>query len=897
MSEGLRRSDASVHTDGSATGPLDRGPCGADAYGRTKARDRLTEVHLAGQQRYWLAQLDGLPVLRLPVDRARSTEPSTARTPVGFRVPAEVVDRMSDLAGEVGGTLFTVLLAASQALFSRHGRQQDIPLATLTTGRALDQSDGCFANAVVLRATIQPDVPFRRLAERNVRLVDDAVANGDLPFSRVADALAPEGADGGSPPAQVLVVLRGDDTPEAPETPEAFDLTIDCRLAGTGELVGAFAYDPALFEAATVRRLVGHFMVLLTAAAQDPAKPVGDLPLLDEEQRHTLLGEWGANPVRARTWPCVHELVGERARSAPDALAVVSASGTATDTDTDTDTMTYGQLDTAANQLAHLLVSRGVRRGDVVGVCLPRGPRLVTVLLAVLRAGCLYLPLDPRYPVDRLAYMLDDADVSVCVTESALVGTLRAATGADFVALDEEERNLAVQPSEAPAVPVSARDGAYVIYTSGSTGRPKGTVVEHRSVTRLLRDADYIPLRPDDVVAQGADATFDAATFEIWAPLAAGARMVVIDKDTMLDPMALTQALTRYDISTLVLTTAVFNQVVAARPDAFKTLRHLLFGGEAVNPDRVAQALAAGPPQRLIHCYGPTETTAFATWHLAEVIGEHGTVPIGRPVVNTSVYVLDERLHPVPAGVVGELFIGGPGVARGYLARPDLTAERFLPDVFGAAPGDRMYRTGDLVRWSAEGALEYVGRIDRQVKVRGFRIEPNEIELVLQQHPDVEAAVVVVREEGEHKRLVGYVRPEPGRRPEPAALRDFVADRLPEFMVPAAVALLDTFPLTPSGKVDRAALPDVERAADAEDYVAPRTDDERVLAEVWAEVLDVDRVGITDNFYEIGGDSVLGIMVVAKARAAGVSVSAKDLFRLQTIAALSAEAADTASVR
>ncbi|GHE79588.1 hypothetical protein GCM10018785_54670 [Streptomyces longispororuber] len=959
MSEGLRRSDASVHNDGvdsssgtvgvddigvigdirnigesdssginssdssdavdsggvadgSGSGSPGRGPYGADAYRRTKVRDRLTEAHLADQQRYWLAQLDDLPVLRLPVDRPRPAESGTARSRVDFRVPAEVVDRMNDLAGEVGGTPFTVLLAASQALFSRYGRQQDIPLATLTTGRALDRPDGRFANAVVLRATIQPDAPFIRLVEQNVRLVEDAVANGDLPFSGLADALAPEGADGGSPPAQVLVVLRGDDAPEAPEAPQSFDLAIDCRsAAGTGELVGTFAYDPELFEEATVRRLVGHFMVLLSAAAQEPGKPVGDLPLLDEEQRHTLLDEWGDNPVRARTWPCVHELVGERARSTPDAIAVVSATGTSTDTrtgtatdtatgpgtGTGTGTMTYGQLDIAANQLAHLLVSRGVRRGDVVGVCLPRGPRLVTALLAVLRAGCLYLPLDPRYPVDRLGYMLDDADVSVCVTESALVGTLRAATGADFVAVDEEQRNLAVQPSEPPAVPVSARDGAYVIYTSGSTGRPKGTVVEHRSVTRLLRDADYIPLRPDDVVAQGADATFDAATFEIWAPLAAGARMVVIDKDTMLDPMALTQALTRYDISTLVLTTAVFNQVVAARPDAFKTLRHLLFGGEAVNPDRVAQALAAGPPQRLIHCYGPTETTAFATWHLAERIGEHGTVPIGRPVVNTSVYVLDERLHPVPAGVVGELFIGGPGVARGYLARPDLTAERFLPDVLGAAPGDRMYRTGDLVRWSAEGALEYVGRIDRQVKVRGFRIEPNEIELVLQQHPDVESAVVVVRAEGEHKRLVGYVRPEPGRRPEPAALRDFVGDRLPEFMVPAAVALLDAFPLTPSGKVDRAALPDVERVFDAEDYVAPRTDDERVLAEVWAEVLDIDRVGITDNFYEIGGDSVLGIMVVAKARAAGVSVSAKDLFRLQTIAALSAEAADTASVR
>ncbi|WP_210589241.1 non-ribosomal peptide synthetase [Streptomyces sp. GESEQ-35] len=845
---------------------------------------RPTEALLAEQQRYWLDRLGDLPVLRLPTDRPRPAVASTARTAVEFRVPREAVDRLNHLAGTAGGTLFTVLLAASQVLFSRYGKQQDIPLATLATGRTSAGPDGPFTNVVVLRSAIRPGDPFTRLIEQNVHLVKDAMDNADLPFSRLADALPPHGTDDGSPLTPVLVVLRDADAIEAPQQ---FNLTIDCRLTGTGELAGTVAYDPELFDAATVERLARHLVVLLTAAVRDPMSPVGDLPLLDEEERHTLLGEWGVNHVELPERPCVHELVGRRARAEPDAVAVVAG----------TDTVTYGQLDTTANQLANLLVSAGVRRGDVVAVCLPRGPGLVTALLAVLRAGGTYLPLDPKYPTERLGFMLGDADVAVCVTQSALVGKLREATDADFISVDEQEQQLAVQPTAPPAVPVSGRDGAYVLYTSGSTGRPKGTVVEHRSITRLLCDADYIPLRPDDVVAQGADAAFDAATYEIWGPLAVGARMVVIDKDTMLDPVALTGALTRHGITTLVLTTAVLNQVVAAQPDAFRTLRHLLFGGEAVNPDRVAQALAAGPPQRLIHCYGPTEATSFATWHLVEGVAEHGTVPIGRPVVNTSVHVLDERLNPVPAGVVGELFIGGPGVARGYLARPALTAERFLPDIFATAPGERLYRTGDLVRWSPDGALEYVGRVDRQVKVRGFRIEPNEIELVLQQHPDVDEAVVIVREEGAHKRLVGYVRPRPDLRPEPAALQDFVKDRLPEFMVPAVVVPLAEFPLTPSGKVDRAALPAPERTADIEDYVAPRTDEERALAEIWAEVLDIDRVGVTDNFYELGGDSVLGIMVVAKAKAAGVPVSAKALFRLQTIAALLDEAAaDTAPV-
>ncbi|RNF77721.1 non-ribosomal peptide synthetase [Streptomyces botrytidirepellens] len=884
MSEGLLKSDASTHTNDVGAGLLYDGQHGADADEGTRLRDRLTETHLAEQQRYWLDQLDNLPGLRLPADRPGPAVPGTARAAAEFRVPAEVVDRADKLASRAGGTLFTVLLAATQVLFSRYGRQRDIPLATVATGRTLDEPDGRFTNVIVLRSTVRPDDPFTRLIEKNAQLVTDAVANADLPFSRLVDALTPHGTDGGSPPTQVLVVLRDADVIEAPQP---FELTIDCRLTGTGELAGSLAYDPGSFEVATIQRLARHLVVLLTAAVRDPARPVGDLPLLDEAERHTLLDEWGVHHMDLRAWPCVHELVGTRARLEPDAVAVVAG----------TETMTYGKLDATANQLAHLLVSAGVRRGEVIAVCLPRGPGLVTALLAVLRAGCVYLPLDPGYPAERLSFMLADADVSVCLTESALVGKVREATDADVLSIDEQGQNLAAQPTAPPAIPVSGRDGAYLIYTSGSTGRPKGTVIEHRSITALLCDADYIPLRPDDVVAQGADATFDAATFEIWAPLAAGARMVVIDKDTMLDPRALIGALTRHRITTLVLTTAVFNQVVAAQPDAFRTLRHLLFGGEAVNPDRVAQVLTAGPPQRLIHSYGPTETTTVSTWHLVERVDEHRTVPIGRPVVNTSVHVLDERLNPVPMGVVGELFIGGPGVARGYLARPGLTAERFLPDVFGTAPGDRLYRTGDLVRWSPEGALEYVGRIDRQVKVRGFRIEPNEIELVLQQHPDVEVAVVIARDDGEHKRLVGYVRPGPGRWPEPAALRDFVGDRLPEFMVPAVVVLLAEFPLTPSGKVDRAALPAPERTADTEDYVAPRTHDESVLADIWADVLDIDRVGVTDNFYELGGDSILGIKVVAKARAAGVPISAKALFRLQTIAALSDEAAaDTAPV-
>jgi amino acid adenylation domain-containing protein len=866
MTEGLLEPDSPAHVENS--------------HQKHDAGDRLTEDRLAGQRDYWLEQLADLPMLRLPTDRPQPAVPGAVAATHVFRVPVEVVRGMVDLAHRSDASPFTVLLTACQVLFSRYGRQHDIPVATTATGRTQEHPTGHFTNVVVLRSTIDPDASFALLLERNTGTLADALANADLPFPTLVDALALR-RDEATPPAQVLVTLADAAAAreQAPWPPQRFEMTVEVQPTDAGDLAGTLTYDPDQFDAATIRRLVRHLLVLLTAAVRDATRPVGNLPLLDDLERRSLLTEWGVNRVELPTWLCVHELVGEQARLRPDAVAVA----------TSTATMTYGDLDTRANQLANLLVSGGVRRGGIVAVCLPRGPRLVTALLAVLRAGCAYLPLDPAYPVERLDFMLADADVSACLTESGLTGKLRDATDVEFTLVDQLEHDLAAQPVEPPRVPVTGRDAAYVIYTSGSTGRPKGTVVEHRSITRLLCAPDYIALRADDVVAQGADATFDAATFEIWAPLVAGARMVVVDKNTMLDPTALVEALHRHRITTLVLTTALFNQVVAARPDAFRTLRHLLFGGEAVNPDRVAQVLAAGPPQRLLHSYGPTETTTFATWHLVDRVDEHRTVPIGRPVVNTSVHVLDERLNPVPVGVVGELFIGGPGVARGYLARPRTTAARFLPNPFDTTPGGRLYRTGDLVRWAADGVLEYVGRVDRQVKVRGYRIEPNEIELVLQQHQDVDAAVAVVRDDGEHKRLVGYVRPVPGRRPAPAALRDLVAGRLPEFMVPAVVVLLDEFPLTPSGKVDRAALPAPEHTADTGNYVAPRTDDERVLAAIWADVLDLDVVGITDNYYELGGDSILGIKIVAKARAAGVEISAKNLFRRQTIAALVAE--------
>ncbi|MER6203646.1 amino acid adenylation domain-containing protein [Streptomyces sp. NPDC001586] len=860
-------------------------------------RARLTEADLAAQLEHWRGHLAGLPALRLPTDRPRSRARGAAAAHHGFRIPAGAVKGLAAASEAHGGTLFAGLFAACQVLFSRHTGQEDLALGTLADGRpqpVLDGLVGAFDNPLLLRAHVRSEAPFTELLAQTCATLAEAAAHEDVPFEQVRTALG-EGKDAGDTPAvQVMVVLRDAATAAgpvqapgldvrafpAPGVPAAYDITVEFAETATGDLDGTLEYDGALFDAVTVEVLARHLSVLLDAAAADPDTAVEELPLADEEELRLLTTEWAVNRAEFPADSCVHELVAEQARLRPDAVAVSAG----------LETLTYAELDARANRLAHLLVADGVRPGTFIAVCLPRGPELVTALLGVLKAGCAYLPLNPDYPGDRLGFMLSDAEVPLCLTESWLTGKLPSA-GTRMISLDEQDEAIAAQPAGAPDVRVTADDPAYIMYTSGSTGTPKGAVIGHRSVVRLFRNADWVSLGPDDVMAQGSDVTFDAATLEIWGPLLAGSRMVVIDKDTLLDPAELTAALRRGGVTTLFVTTAVFNQIVAADPHAFGALRHVLFGGEAANSVRVAEVLAAAPPQRLVNLYGPTETAVLGTWHLIREADENMPVPIGRAVANTTAYVLDERLRPAPIGVAGELFIAGPGVAQGYLNRPELTADRFLDNPHGEAPDHRMYRTGDLVRWTSAGVIEYVGRADHQVKVRGYRIEPGEIELVLQQHPEVGVALVLALADGEHKRLVGYVTPAAaGHHPQPAELREFVSARLPVHMVPSAVVCLEQFPLTPSGKVDRKALPAPEHAAAPAGTLEPRTGTERLLAQIWSDVLGIPAVGVTDNFYELGGDSILGIRVVARAKKAGLVISARDVFRKQTIAELATTA-------
>jgi amino acid adenylation domain-containing protein len=555
--------------------------------------------------------------------------------------------------------------------------------------------------------------------------------------------------------------------------------------------------------------------------------------------------------------------------------------------------LSYAEIDARANRLAHHLRGVGVRPGDRVGLSLERSAELVTAMLAVLKAGASYVPLDPAYPAERRAFMRRDAGLAALLVARAGEAGVAADERARVVALDEARAAIAARPATAPEAAAFGGSEAYVVYTSGSTGTPKGIACTHRGVARLARGSDYVRLGPGDRVAQLSNTSFDAATFEVWGALLSGATLVGVGREVSLDPAALAAAIRGEGVTTLFLTTALFNLVARAEPAAFAPLSHLLFGGEAVDPEAVRRVLAAGAPRRLLHVYGPTESTTFATWHrVEEVPAGASTVPIGRALAHTTARVLDGEMHPAAPDAEGELYLGGDGLAHGYVGRPGLTAERFVPDPSSPAPGGRLYRTGDLVRVDARGDLEFVGRIDAQVKLRGWRVEPGEVEAALRGHPGVADALALVRQDAPGEpRLVAYAVPRPGSIPDAdagAALRAWLAERLPEYLVPAAVVTLESFPLNPNGKVDRRALPAPTFAGRAEG-VAPRTETEVALAAVWAEVLRVDRVYADDAFFDLGGQSLLAAQVAARVRdRLGVELPLRRVFEEPTLADLAA---------
>jgi amino acid adenylation domain-containing protein len=618
-------------------------------------------------------------------------------------------------------------------------------------------------------------------------------------------------------------------------------------------------------------RLADHLVRLLEQAAEDPARPVGDLEMLSPDERRQLLEDWNDTAVDTPA-ACLHTLVEAQATRTPDAVAVVCGE----------EHLTYAALNAQANRLARHLQTLGVGPDVVVGLCLERSLDMVVALLAILKAGGAYLPLDPDYPTERLAFMLQDAAAPVLITTSDLEPRLGEAV-AVRVLVDMAADALATQPDTPPPCAAAPDTLAYVIYTSGSTGRPKGVMVAHRAVGNFLYGLVGLTGMTDEaVLAAVTPISFDISGLELWGPLIVGGRVALADRTTARDAHALEAMMAHAGVTHLQATPATWQMLAEAGGQALRLTA--LCGGEAVSRTVAASLRARGPAWNL---YGPTETTIWSTASRLEVTPETSVAPIGRPIANTAIYVLDRTLAPVPIGVAGEIQIAGAGLARGYLGRPGLTAERFVACPFGG-PGERMYRTGDLGRWRADGVLEYLGRLDGQVKLRGHRIELGEIESVLSEDPTVRRAAAILREDvaGE-PRLVAYVTGQADAAPDIAALRAHLARRLPEPMVPSAIVVLDALPLTPNGKLDRKALPAPDLQA-ASAYLAPRSQTEAALAGLWAEVLGVETVGVLDDFFELGGHSLLAMRLAARIREAfGAELPLRTLFETPTIAGVS----------
>jgi len=860
-------------------------------------RTHLTGATLQRHVDFWRGMLAGAPETELPGDRPRPARPSYRGAFHHFVIDEPTTAALRALCVRETLTLNMALFAGFAALLAHYTGTRDVVVGTLFGNRGrLELQDvvGCFVNSAALRLDLSDDPGLAEASRRARRLILDADAHQELPFEKVVEHLRVERDPSRNPIFQVMYfhhtfvpshTAAGDGglamRPVYQENRAALVDTgvakLDLSLATLEDgprLTGVVEYATDLYDPATVKRFCRHLVTLLARAAAQPERPLSQISLLDEGERRTLLQAWGRGEARPADTAPLHRLFEAQAARTPHAEAVRQA-GTS---------VTYAQLNARANRLARRLRARGVGVEDVVAVSLERSPELVAAFLAVNKAGGVFLPVDPAYPAERRRWMLEDSGAREVLTHSRLAADLPS-TDVAVVAIDAE--SLEAEDDSNLDVAVEPENAAYVIFTSGSTGRPKGVVVPHRGVGNLAAaHRDDFGIGEGTRVLQFASFSFDMAVWDTANALLAGATLVLVDGDAAGGGEPLVELMRRERIGFALLPPTL----LAALPeDGLPHLKTVASGGDVVTAD-VVRRWGAG--RRFVNAYGPTETTVCATLALDPGSSE-GRVSIGRPLPNLSSYVLDAGMKPVPMGVPGELFVGGIGVARGYLGRPGTTAERFVPDPFAGTPGARMYRTGDVVRWRVDGGLEFVGRADRQVKLRGFRIEPGEIEAALLAHPGVREAAVVVHEPAAGaRRLVAYVAGDDGVTAD--TLRAALRGSLPDYMVPSAFVSLAALPRTPNGKLDARALPAPDAAAGNEaDATAPRTRAEEVLARVWAQVLGRESVGVHENFFELGGDSILSIQVIVRAAREGVRIALRQVFQHQSVAELAA-AADTA---
>ncbi|MBV9786945.1 MAG: amino acid adenylation domain-containing protein, partial [Chloroflexi bacterium] len=863
-------------------------------------REWLSGAVLDAQLAYWQQQLAGAPtVLDLPIDRPRPAVQSFHGTTLPFRLPLALSQQLHTLSQREGATLFMTLLAGWYTLLFRYTGQHDILVGSPIANRNRHEIEpliGFFGNTLVLRGDLHGNPSFRTLLGRVRQMALGAFAHQDLPFEMLVEAVQSERDLSRNPLFQVMFVLQNAPAeplelpgltlePLTPDTSTAkFDLTLGIIEQADG-LTGELEYNTDLFDATTMVRLLGHFQSMLDGVVADPDQPISSLALLTDAEQQQLLIAWNATATPFPHDLCLPQLVEVQAAQRPDALAVTCADRS----------LTYRQLDRQANQLAHHLQALGVGPDVCVGLHLTRSLDFVIGALAVLKAGGAYLPLDPAYPPERMAFMLEDAQAPILLTQHQLPEVVPSHT-LHRIYLDRDWSTIAEQPETLPRSLATADHLAYVIYTSGSTGVPKGVGVPHRGALNLVtwHQRTY-DLTPKDRASLLAGLAFDASVWEIWPYLASGASLHLPAEDIRSAPGALVEWLIAQEITLCFMPTPLAEAVIAEPLAERLRLRALLTGGDVLHNQEWSRL--AFP---VINHYGPTENTVVTT--CGEVEDSSTPLPtIGRPIANTQVYLLDTYGQPVPISVAGELYIGGASLARGYLDRPALTAEKFVPHPFagqaGIPTGARLYRSGDLARYLSDGTIEFIGRIDQQVKIRGFRIEIGEIEAALLRYPDVRDVVVVVREDSpsisEHgaKRLVAYLVTDTTPAPTLSELRSFLQTSLPDYMVPAAFVYLDALPLTPNGKIDRKALPapEANRAELEQTFVAPRTATEALLVDLWSDVLGTNQLGVHDNFFAIGGHSLLATQVVSRVRSAvAVDLPLREVFAAPTVAELAA---------
>ncbi|MBD1937334.1 non-ribosomal peptide synthetase [Microcoleus sp. FACHB-68] len=837
-------------------------------------RESVQETQLA----YWRRQLDGIGVLNLPTDRPRPAVPTYRGAKQLWVLPPALSEALEALSSRQGVTLFITLLAAFQTLLYRYTGTEDIAVGSPIAGRNRSEIEsliGFFVNSLVLRTNLSGNPTFLELLSRVKEVALGAYAHQDLPFEKLVEELHPERDLSRNPLFQIAFSLQN--TPvEALELPGLnlklfeFDpgtakLDLEFHLWQDLEgLKGQVVYSTDLFEATTISRMLGHFQVVLENIIIDPEQRIGYLQILTAPEKNQIFGYFNQNIFKNQE--CFHHLFEGQVKQSPEAVAVVF----------ENQSLTYHELNERANQLAHYLQKMGVKPEVLVGICLERSIEMIVTLLGIFKAGGAYLPLDPSYPQDRLNFMLEDAQVSILITDSistpvSLGNRENQQHELSIIYWDKDRNNIARQSKENPSSNVTTGNLAYVIYTSGSTGKPKGVLVEHRGLCNMAESQiDAFNLKPSHRVLQFASLSFDASIFEIVMALQAGATLYLAKKESLLPGQPLIQLLQKQAITHITLPPAALAVLPAEKLPALQTI---ICAGESC-PQNIVKRWAAG--RRFFNAYGPTETTVWAT--LAEISDERKKPSIGRPILNTQVYILDRNLQPAPIGITGELYIAGDGLARGYLCRPELTAERFIPNPFMEAgkkgkissiKPSRLYKTGDLARYLPEGKIEFLGRIDQQVKIRGFRIELGEIEAVINQYSAIQKAVVIALEDiSVNKRIVAYLVPaHPISEPSSLinTLRQFLKDKLPKHMVPSEYVILDSLPATPNGKVDRRALPApnaLTRLQHQKTFISPRTPTESKLAKIWAEVLNLEQVSVGDSFFDLGGDSLLAIRLL-----------------------------------